>query len=408
MNSKCCLILFLVFVSLYFSTPSSAQEVREYQTSEIKQLIQIKYGLMTLDSLKAKNVISATIHQEEQACLRVKARKILNLKNETDAELNKILMNVDEQQGINIFAKIKGFFSFVNIALVLSGILLVIAIAWLVNLYLWNLLKKIPIKVYEALIYLLCLLFMIGAYWFQPDIRAFIAFPGCLGLIGALTFSYHSRNFFQLEADYKKIANFFSWNTLLLSIIWSFVAVLYGSSLIGFIAILTVHSFLGFRILFIPGAAYLGFESEDVIQRSMIASLLMLIGYILLKYLELLQLPYIAVFAYGILFMGSFVYYLGLLIVSSKYYFKKNTKKYYATQAITIISGVLALFMGSVFEIPTLRGIGGTFFFIYLIEKYYEIPWNKIGWAWSLFGFAIFLYGFSFVVKLYPQYFFTL
>jgi hypothetical protein len=75
-------------------------------------------------------------------------------------------------------------------------------------------------------------------------------------------------------------------------------------------------------------------------------------------------------------------------------------------QALTIASGVLALYIGNTENIPLLRGIGGTFFVLYLLEKYYELPWDKIDWIWSLLGLAGILYATSLVVRLYPHYFF--
>ena len=43
-------------------------------------------------------------------------------------------------------------------------------------------------------------------------------------------------------------------------------------------------------------------------------------------------------------------------------------------QVITIVAGMAAIGAGSLFDIPQLLGIGGTFFVLYLIEKPFEIP----------------------------------
>lgn len=102
--------------------------------------------------------------------------------------------------------------------------------------------------------------------------------------------------------------------------------------------------------------------------------------------------------------MGAFVYYLGLLILSSRYY-NAGKGNYILLQIITVLSGVAAFFVGATFGVNILLSIGGTFFVLYLLEKYSELPWNDIGWAWSLLGIACLLYGAAFVVGKYPEYF---
>src|SRR5690606_30204777 len=91
-----------------------------------------------------------------------------------------------------------------------------------------------------------------------------------------------------------------------------------------------------------------------------------------------------AVFGSGMLFVGTFVYHCGLLIVSSKYYLREIDGHYWSLQAVTVLSGIAALYIGSVYELGMLRGISGTFFCLYVLEKYFEIPWKNVGWAWAL------------------------
>ncbi len=80
-------------------------------------------------------------------------------------------------------------------------------------------------------------------------------------------------------------------------------------------------------------------------------------------------------------------------------------RRYLQMQVVTVISGVAALYLGATSGIGTLLGIGGTFFAIYLLEKYYEIPWSGVGWAWSLVGVAVALYFFVGFAEQHPQYF---
>jgi hypothetical protein len=109
--------------------------------------------------------------------------------------------------------------------------------------------------------------------------------------------------------------------------------------------------------------------------------------------------------------VGTFGYFVGLLTLASRYYYYRSSDwfmletKYWAWQILAVVSGIAALYLGNMLDLTYLRGIGGTFFCLYLLEKYYEIPWRGIGWAWSTLGLAGILYGFVIVIQSYPQYF---
>ena len=112
---------------------------------------------------------------------------------------------------------------------------------------------------------------------------------------------------------------------------------------------------------------------------------------------------------------GYFVFYLGMLTMSSKYWsyessspdgsYTLNWGKYLAMQFLTFCAGVGALYIGSIYQIDLLMGIGGTFFVLYLLEKWYDLPWDGVGWAWSLLGLSGFLYFFVIVAQKHPEYF---
>lgn len=74
-------------------------------------------------------------------------------------------------------------------------------------------------------------------------------------------------------------------------------------------------------------------------------------------------------------------------------------------QVLTVVSGLLALYFGSVFGITALANIGGSFFCMYIIEKYFDIPWKGVWLYWGFMGFGLLLYVLSVVAKTYPQYF---
>jgi hypothetical protein len=167
-----------------------------------------------------------------------------------------------------------------------------------------------------------------------------------------------------------------------------------------------------------PGCIALGWEEEKKVPKSTLASLALLAVYIGTTLSGNSAPDDIKLFERGGLFMGAFVYYLGLLVMSSKWYswkkcYEPEKKKvvrqcspqYLIMQAITICSGLAAFYLGSSYQISSLLAIGGTFFTIYLLEKYYEIPWKGVGWAWSLLGVAFALYFFVGFTGQHANYF---
>jgi hypothetical protein len=69
------------------------------------------------------------------------------------------------------------------------------------------------------------------------------------------------------------------------------------------------------------------------------------------------------------------------------------------------VSGIAAFYLGGTFGIGTLLGIGGTFFTLYLLEKYFEIQWRGVGWAWAAIGVAIGLYFFVGFAEQHSRFF---
>ncbi len=374
--------------------------------AQIQALITIKYNLATLDDLQERGVLSADMAEAERQHYLAKAQTVIGEPLELDQLLALLdrfdSRQLDETQGM--LQRISGFFTFINIIWTISSILLVIAVGWLIRLYIVPILKQIPAVVYEALIYMACLAFIGGGQWFARGIDQFIVLPGCLGLVGALIFTNKLHNE-SLQKFYKRNRlEPFTLHSFILFLIWAGVAIIYQSVLIAFMAVIALEAFLGFSVLVTPLCYYIGFRKKSIIPRAMAASFLLLLFYIVVR-ITRIELPYFDIFSVGVLFMGSFVYFIGLLIVSSKWYKHKDAQHYIVMQLLTIVSGIQALFFGSVWQISQLQGIGGTFFFLYLLEKYFELPWLKKRWAWATLGLSIILYLSSLVIRQYPQYF---
>jgi len=158
----------------------------------------------------------------------------------------------------------------------------------------------------------------------------------------------------------------------------------------------------GFVCGVMPWGVYVGWNDDKYVSRGTVAAFVILALYII-THITGLTSPQIDVFKPGAHFMGAFVYFLGILIMSSKWYLRRRF--YLPMNILCIISGVAALYLGSVFGMGTLLGIGGTLFFLWVLEKYFEIPWEGVGWIWAMLFLAVGLYFAVGQMKAHPDYF---
>ena len=253
---------------------------------------------------------------------------------------------------------------------------------------------SIPAVVYEVLLFLGAAVLFTVPYLthLSQDMAPFIGFTGCLVLAGGL--------FFTFTAHEIKISGVrFS---LPLFVAWSIAAVVFQSSLIGFFAMAALMSTLGFSALMVPGCVMIGFEDDAAVARTTSAAFAVLIAFVAIHALGP-NIPHIGVFKIGALYFGSFVGYLGLLIVSSKWY-AKNSGHYILLQVVTIVAGFAALLFGTWLKLPELQKIGGTFFALYALEKTFEIPKKSlVGYAAVGFVIASAIFVFCWYVKAHPD-----
>jgi len=295
----------------------------------------------------------------------------------------------------SMWDKLVGFVTFANILWVTAGIFMTIAICWLFGIYILELVLAIPPPILEFLMYAgVAAGIILPKFFMGEDWQMLVAFPACLALYGVLAYSITRR-----ELELTSSVSF-----LTIAVAWAAAAIFYGSQVLGFISVLALMVYLGFSAFMIPGCIGIGFEKDAYIPRTMFAALTMLVVYLVME-IGNFAFPHYQTFKASFVFIGCFIYFLGLLIVANKWYCYQNDSAYIATTLLAILSGIAAIYLGSVFQLPTLLGVAGTFFYIWLLERYYEIPWKSAGWAWSMLGLAGILYGFYIFAKTYPQLF---
>ena len=384
--------LFFIFLFLPFNI--YAQEVHTEQSTKdtAAKLLELKYHIDSVKTLQSKKLLTAAAAESEIRLTLKEAATLLNKPSVTQQELVKIV----EKKGSAEQAV--GFLNFVTIVKFCAILILAISLIWLSVVYIVPVIVLFPPKFKEAMFYSFSIVpVVLGKIDFISDVdNVYLGLLGSLGFIGALEYSYFSRKMKSRTALYA-----------ILTIVWGSIAALFNSSMIGFMSVGALLAFFGFSVLVTPLCYCIGFKNDEIMARTTMAAAILVLSYIFCEISSVILPPQVEIFKFGVLFLGTFVYFTGLLIMSSKFYSLVNDKASYSLlQLVTIVSGIGALFIGSVFDLDSLQKIGGTFFFLYLIEKYTELPWNSSTWPWLSLIFAGLLWCAARFASVYPTYFF--
>lgn len=408
--------MFLAFLSMMMF-PLSGFCGTDLTSDQVKKITEINTKIGVVRELVDRKVISPAVGSDADALFCGDAEKVVGHKV-TPQDVQTLAAKGEKTEGLGV---VKIFF------VVVAGILILLGGAFLTWHYFGAVLLNVPATVYEVFAYIatagMCLLgFLIRPFelagllveplWFV--VPGALALAGCIYLTRWLHFEDDERGRDRVYMG----PSFISFPTVLFglcTIAWGSLAVFYHRLfpaagipyVLGFASVIALQAFLGFSVLTMPGCIALGWTSNEQVPKSVVSSAMILIAYVTMKVNNAVTGD-LMLFESGAIFMGAFVYYLGLLIMSSKYYSWRDRDgggHYVWMQIVTIASGVAALYVGSVFGVGALLGVGGTFFTIYLLEKYYELPWDGVGWAWSLVGVATFIYFMVGFANTHSQYF---
>ncbi|CAF1095288.1 unnamed protein product [Adineta steineri] len=347
-----------------------------------KSISELKQHYDVVNNLEKRGILNSDVTIQEKRLYIESASKIVGSKELLTEEE---FLTWQQRQLI---------VSFSNIIAILAGIIVIIALSILVGIFIVPILIHVPVIIWKILFYIISIFLMIFIS------NSWLIFLGCLTFVATLSFTitYH----FSREKYAGLVA---SWICFL---VWTFVALYQQHREAGYLAVMALESALGFVIFVGQLVIVIGFQNEKIIPSATIASfILLLIGCILhiQQRSNILTIP----FTRPLLFLGTFVYFIGMLILTSRLYDEWREKKYifWILQIITFFSGLATMFFGPMLEIPFIQAVGGTMFVIWLLEKYVEFaPWkDTFTVVLSLLGFGILLYGFAYFLQTNPQYF---
>ncbi len=270
-------------------------------------------------------------------------------------------------------------------------------------------LTSIPVLFYEFLSLLVTLTVIYLAQFSSEASQAYIAFIGNVLFTVVCTLLFY-RNRRVIGEFYKKHTRYLPIrpSTLLMSIIvlvWALSTIFYPSQLLGFFTIALLLVWLGFGIILTSIVYSFRFRGRSNIIRGTLGAFVLLSTYVIVLIFEL-NIPYYDNFESGIKYLGSFVFYTGLLLSSSRWICRRYHFNFWLLQALSIIAGLAALYLGSVYELYFLRSIGGIFFALFLIVKQFDFRWRRRRLAWMLLILGVLLFAIAQVVTSYPEFFF--
>lgn len=391
----------LTVLALSFSLTTLAADNSPLTPQAISDLHTIGDRLATVSYLTEQELI--TIEEANTAEEKLLAdAAIIYGQSLTADELATITSHALPAASLTSLQRFAGLITFTNILWTIAIVLGVICFCilfWRLLRFLLTIILAVPPEVYEVSLGFIGLGLIGDAYrQLAPGVREYVAFTGCLLFGGALGIAYvvHKLDRFKCETA------IFS----ALAVVAAASAILNASSLSGFLAIASLMSALGFSAVATPLCYAIGFRNDEALGRATSVALLMVALFVGLKMTATI-VPWLEPFQIGALYLGSFIGYLGLLIASSYWYATHQHDKqhrYILMQVVTVIAGLAALAIGSMWNIPELRSIGGTFFIIYLVEKFMEIPSRSLtGWAFKGLCVSAGIYGLCLLIKTYPE-----
>jgi hypothetical protein len=334
----------------------------ELPADTLAKLVPIRDGIAALEETAAAGIITRAQADQGTERFLEKASKLAG-QPLTILQFESLAFPATiEPVQLTALQRFAGLITFFNVLWVLAIFIFVICL----TIFLIYVLKEFPPEFYEVMLYLGSAALAIGGKWFSVDIAPYIGLTGCLMFAGALTLSATLHHWQPNPSGF----------ALTCCIAWTVAAFAYGSQLIGALAVAAFMAALGFSVIAAGLCYFIGFEDEAALGRATVAAFALLALYTGLRVAGAV-VPGVSIFETGALYFGSFVGYLGLLIASSRWYDGRNVN-YALFQVITVVAGIGAIFFGSVFGIPELQKIGGTFFVLYCIEKLYEVPVESI------------------------------
>jgi len=310
----------------------------------------------------------------------------------TSAQLDKsalqaALLLEDEERSVT--QRILGFISFVNLVWLVSvfGVLatLIPFVLYIFGEAIAELLTKlykdliVPMHkhgIFELVAYAISFLFSAQSCRYPVQHASAATLVGLTGGLGFLPCWSYSTALWT-EKTCGKEEEFTALTGTLLALSLAPLALVHGSSLLGFCTVTATYVACGFVMGPLFGGFYIGFRSLGAVWRCLLVSAAFIVVFAALHVIHA-RGPF-APFALGARVLGNFGYFLALLIASSEWH--RGVLSYGASNGLMLASIVAAALVGNVFALPSYTNTASTFFVLWIMEKELEAKWGPGGIA---------------------------
>ena len=254
--------------------------------------------------------------------------------------------------------------------------------------------------VFELAAYVLAFLFSAQSCRYPEQHAAAATLVGLTGAMGFLPCWLYSTHLWAGESSDKE-AEFAALTGTLFALTLAPLALVHGSSLIGFFAVAAVYAACGFVMGPFFGGFYVGFRSFDAVTRCLVVSAVFIILFAALRITGALISTF-APFALGAQVLGNVGYFLALLLCCSEWRSRRVGLSYCASNGLMLASVTAAAFAGSVWALPSYTNTASTFFVLWVMEKELEAKWGPAGIA-VLFANFVGLYIVAHHLHTHPE-----
>jgi len=319
---------------------------------------------------------------------------------------------LEMQNDEGIVTTFYGFFSFINFIWIVSIFGIVIVMGPFLSFVLspvvkhiivfWNATILPVLMVIEQnggfvfLAFSFCFWLEVHGYRYPKDTGFYVTLTG--SLLAAPSWFYAAT---KAESKNSSAKAFQMLTCIFLLLIWSPMAILYNSTLVGFLSVASGYHAAGFSVICTGLCWCIGFDSKKSLQRVVALSFIVIIYSISMKYMGWSRNSAFSPFATALNVFGSLTYFLGLLITSSRFYFYNDRNMYIKSNGLFVGSAMIILGFAFTLNITSLRNTVLTFMCIYLGEKVAELDiWRKTSWIYvglmfffvSLWRISLFLH----------------
>jgi hypothetical protein len=145
------------------------------------------------------------------------------------------------------------------------------------------------------------------------------------------------------------------------------------SKMFGFMAVMCFMGLIGFNVFLGSNSFGFGYREKQVVPSATVTAMIVILGGVFLKYNHVIHSE---LFVDGMQWVGCFVFFIGVLIMSSSYWVGSYDVVYFNTQIIALVVFLVPLYYGHTWEIPAVSTMTGVFLVFYLASKYAEMASN--------------------------------